>query len=247
MGIEFNRINKYILITSPTTELEALDIYNAAMDWADELDNMPYSTPMRAIGKAPLGGGVYTDSVFILQNGWKIKFWSGTYQALVRGTLITEDETPRTVPPDFGNVEVVFQVSSQGTVIPDEAEWTQTEKDGIISDVDIIQAKTDNIPSDLGDVPTEPELDSKHGFGSWEGATPSQVWDHTSRKLTSTELAGEDGHVAKEETVIEKSGDIKGTGFVKDEDSLTKIKDELNMRPTDAPKSKAQAWNQRNR
>ena len=101
---------------------------------------------MMAIGKAPLGGGVYTDSIFILQKGWKIKFWSGTYQATITGTLITDDETERTVPPDSGSVEVVFQVSSQATVIGGEGVWNQTEKNGIIADVDAIQSKTENLP-----------------------------------------------------------------------------------------------------
>lgn len=141
MGIEFNPTNKLILITSPTTQLTALSIYNEAMDWCDEQPTIVHTVPMRAVGKAPLGGGVYTDSIFILQDGWKIKFWSGTYQAVIMGTVITDDETPRTVPPDYGNVEVIFQVSSQGIIILGVGEWTQTEKDAIISDVGLIKSK----------------------------------------------------------------------------------------------------------
>jgi len=115
LGIAFDPVNKYILITSPTTSLTALELYNASMDWCDELENMQYDPPMRALGKAPLGGGVYTDSIFILQNGWKIKPWSGTYQLVIEGTLITDDETQRIVQPDSGNVEAVFQVATYGT------------------------------------------------------------------------------------------------------------------------------------
>jgi len=33
------------------------------------------------------------------------------------------------------------------------------------------------IPSDLGDVPTDSELDTAHGAGSWEGTTPADVAD----------------------------------------------------------------------
>ena len=142
MPIAFDPVNKYILVTSPTTELTALALYSATMDWCDEQPTIVHSVPMKAVGKAPLGGGVYTDSIFILQDGWKIKFWSGTYQAVIMGTVITDDETPRTVPPDSGNVEVIFQVSSQGIVIPGEGEWTQIEKDAIISDVAFIKSKT---------------------------------------------------------------------------------------------------------
>ena len=146
MGIEFDPIHKYILVTSPTTDLTALEIYSATMGWCDDQPTMGYTVPMKAIGKAPLGGGVYTDSIFVLQQGWKIKFWSGTYQAVIIGTLITDDETARTVPPDSGNVEVVFQVSSQATVIGGEGVWTITEKNGILADVNAMQVKIENLP-----------------------------------------------------------------------------------------------------
>ena len=151
MGIEFDPINKYIKITSPTTELTALEIYNAAMDWCDDQPTIGYSVPMKASGKFTLGGGAYSDSIFILQNGWKIKFWDGTYQATITGTLITEDATPRTVPPDSGNVEIVFQVSSQATVIEGAGGvevWTEVEKDGVVEDVFTVKGKTANLPID---------------------------------------------------------------------------------------------------
>ena len=119
MPIEFDPIAKYILITSPTTGSTALEIYDATMDWCDNQPNMVHTVPMSAVGKNPLGGGIYTDSIFILQGGWKLKFWSGTYQALIVGTLITDDSSPRIVSPDSGSVDVTFQVSSQGIIITD--------------------------------------------------------------------------------------------------------------------------------
>lgn len=131
MAVEFDPTNKYIKITSGTS-ITGLEIYNATMDWCDAQENMAYSVPMKAIGKAPLGGGVYTDSIFILQDGWKIKLYDGTYQFTVYGTVITDDESSRTVPPDTGYVEVVFQVSSQATIISGEgAGITQQDKEDI--------------------------------------------------------------------------------------------------------------------
>lgn len=150
MPVQFDPVNKYILITSPTKELTALEIYGDAMDWCDELENMQYAPPIEAVGKFDMGGGVYSDSIFMLANGWKIKFWSGTYQATITGTLLPEPGQQRTVPPDSGNIEVVFQVSSQATVIEGEGVWTETEKNGLLSAVNIIQAKTDNLPEDPG-------------------------------------------------------------------------------------------------
>jgi len=131
MAIVFDPINKYIKITSGT-EITALAIYNAVMDWCDEQENIAYTVPMRAIGKASMGGGIYSDSIFILQNGWKIKLYDGTYQFTITGTLIALDEAgdpyPRTEPPDSGNVEVIFQVSSQGTLIVSGSGVTEQDK-----------------------------------------------------------------------------------------------------------------------
>ena len=120
MPFEFDPVNKYIKILSGTgSPLSALTIYNAVMDWADSQEAIVYSAPMGAVGKAPLGGGVYTDSIFVLQDGWKIKLYNGTYQFVITGTVITDNGTARTVPPDSGNVEIVFQVSSQGIIATD--------------------------------------------------------------------------------------------------------------------------------
>jgi len=115
MAIEFDPINKRVKITSGTL-IPALDIYNATMDWCDEQASMGYSVPMAAYGKFPMGGGVNSDSIFVLQDGWKIKPYDGDYQLVITGTLITDDETPRTVNPDSGNVCFVFQVSAQGVI-----------------------------------------------------------------------------------------------------------------------------------
>jgi len=117
MPIVFDGANRYILITSPTAYVTALDIYSAAMDWCEEQSYMDDTVPMAAVGKFPLGGGASSDSIFLLVNGWKLKPWSGTYTLTVVGTLITDDESPRTVLPESGNVTIVFQVSSQGIVV----------------------------------------------------------------------------------------------------------------------------------
>lgn len=155
MAIQFNPIDKLILITSGTS-ISALEIYNAAMDWVDEQENMAYTVPMKAVGKFPMGGGINSDSIFILINGWKIKLYDGNYQFTFTGTLITDDETPRTVPPDSGNVEVIFQTSSQGVVVTQGSGVTEEDKQNIADlinpsivtvqeQVAKVKAKTNNI------------------------------------------------------------------------------------------------------
>ena len=116
---EFAPKSKLIKILSGSQNpLDALDIYDKSMDWADESSSIVYDPPMDAIGKASLGGGAYSDSIFILQKGWKLQLYNGNYQFVIKGTVITDDETPRTVSPVSGSVEVVFQVTSQGIQLP---------------------------------------------------------------------------------------------------------------------------------
>lgn len=133
MGTQFDPVNKYILITSPTTEVSALELYNVAMDWCDDQPTMGYDVPMRADGKFDMGGGAYSDSIFRLINGWKLKPWSGTYSLLVTGTLLPEPGESRTVPPDSGNVDITFQVSSQGII--SDPFISEAEEQGIADEV----------------------------------------------------------------------------------------------------------------
>ncbi len=94
MSVRFDPVHSYILIQPPTVEISAQTLYNEAMDWADELPFMSYTIPMSAIGKAPLGGSLYTDAIFTLENGWKIKFWSTTSHTF---TSIPDSSTKLTV------------------------------------------------------------------------------------------------------------------------------------------------------
>jgi len=132
MGVSFDPIAKYILITSPTILISALEIYNMAMDWCDDPTTISYTIPIMAVGKFDMGGGVYSDSIFMLINGWKIKPWAGDYQLVISGTLLGEPGESRWVPPDSGDVSVEFQVSSQGIVSVQGSGVTQQDKDDII-------------------------------------------------------------------------------------------------------------------
>jgi hypothetical protein len=116
MAITFDPINKLIKLTAPTTDVSAQQLYNASMDWADELDNMIYDVPMDANGKFALGGGVFSDTIYRLLQDWKLKWWDGDKTVLVAGTIITDDETSRTVAADAGSIETIFQVNTSGTV-----------------------------------------------------------------------------------------------------------------------------------
>jgi len=147
LTVTFDPINKWILLPdlSPNYTITAQEIYNSCMDWCDSQEAMDDDPPMRSTGYANLGSGVYSDKIFVLQKGWRLKPYSGTYTLKVTGTIIALDDEgnpyDRTVLPDSGTIIWEFQVSSQGIIIPDIAEWTQTEKDGIIFDVTLIKSK----------------------------------------------------------------------------------------------------------
>ncbi len=116
MAITFDPVNKLIKITTPTTDITGQDLYNASMDWADELDNFIYDVPMDANGNFQLGIGVFSDVIYRLLSSWKIKWFDGDKTVAVRGTLITDDDTNRTVPADSGSIETLFQANTSGTI-----------------------------------------------------------------------------------------------------------------------------------
>lgn len=145
MPITFDPVNKYILLPNPapTYKFTAQEIYNAAMDWHAEQASMDDDPPMRSTGYASLGGGAYTDKIFILQKGWKLKPYSGTYTLTIVGTLIALDDEgnpyDRTVPPDSGTVVWVFQVTSQGIISVQGSGVTDEDKEDIAN---LVETKT---------------------------------------------------------------------------------------------------------
>ena len=149
MPITFDGPNKIINITTPTTFTTVQAIYEDSIEWADEAVNMIYLDPMEATGYEAIGGGVYSDKIYILKNGWKIKPWSGDYSLIIQGSLITDDETRRSVSPDSGNVDIVFQVATFGTVTQVISGSGVTEQDKLDIAEDVWEhAKGDTVYTD---------------------------------------------------------------------------------------------------
>jgi len=149
----FDGPNKVINILSPTTFATVQDIYDESVEWSDEQENMEFHCPLEASGYAPIGGGVYTDKIFKLMYGWKIKPWSGTFQLRIQGSLVTDDESERSILPDYGNVQLVFEVATAGVVTVTGSGVTQQDKEDIADLVETqtgvpIKAKTNLIPAD---------------------------------------------------------------------------------------------------
>lgn len=74
MAITFDKPNKYILITSPQTEVTIQDLVDAIRDYEEILDNFDIFHIAEASGKQDLGGGVLVGITLELLDGWRVYF-----------------------------------------------------------------------------------------------------------------------------------------------------------------------------
>lgn len=118
MAITLDGVNKLIVLDT-TTAWDFHLIYQAIIDWSVLSTNMQYLLPCQGSGKGALGGGLYTDTIYTLINGWKLKpsgYTTGT-QVSVTGTLITSDGSAATVAPTTGGQPVwIFKVATNGII-----------------------------------------------------------------------------------------------------------------------------------
>jgi hypothetical protein len=119
MAITIDGDNKIINLSTSTDWLFH-DIYVALVDWSYLPENMKYLLPCQGNGKVDLGGGVYTDIIYNLLNGWKLKpsgYVNGT-QILVEGTLVTDDGSIPTDSPTVGGIpQWLFKVATYGVLV----------------------------------------------------------------------------------------------------------------------------------
>ena len=74
MAIEFNKIDKVILITSATTQVSIQELINNIRDYEDENVNLEVATIANAYGKQDLGGGALVGITLELINNWRVQF-----------------------------------------------------------------------------------------------------------------------------------------------------------------------------
>jgi hypothetical protein len=238
VAIVFDKVNRIMTVEAPATEVTIQDLINTIRDWEDNPENMEVAKTADASGKEDLGGGLAVGITLKLLN-WKLKFQDRTGPdwadcSVTGGNLVAVDanNVPMNpiAPAAYVTVTVVKAVSA--ALI---AEWSQSQIDSHIAESGAIKAKTDLIPSDIADIPTMTELNAAHGSGTWEGATPTQVWENPTRSLTTMDVAGSaNEHISKEETLSE----IKGPGWT--DESLKKIFDKINDGVKASPGSVAQ-------
>jgi len=135
--ITFDGDNKIIEV-STATSFNALDFYNAAKEWEDDIDTMQYLSPMDAIGKADLGNSVYTDQIFKLLNGWKVRpsGYSPNIVVTISGTFVSGDGSSQVVPPISGEaVTWLIQATTAATIIATGSGVTSQDKLDIADEV----------------------------------------------------------------------------------------------------------------
>lgn len=226
---------RIIEVAAPSIQLSVQDLYDTLRSLGAEAIDEPEI--IDGSGKESLGAGVLVGLTIKLLNA-KVKFEDRTGPSWVvcsigEGNLVAVDEGGDPInpvePSAYTQVQVVM--SAAGTITITGSGVTEQDKIDIADKVEVltgapIKAQTDNLPADPA---SKADLETVHGAGSWEGATPLQVWGHSDRKLTSRDIEslapGE--HLPSEEQVLNINAildAIKGLGFESTEDALRVIR-----------------------
>ena len=115
-----------INLVSPFTGFTGVELYSDAAEYAALVNgsSMSHIQPVVAAGKFPLGAGVNSDSIFTVQEPWKVKPYGGTYRLVVEGTLITDgaieiDYNTQTVAFTVGDYVVGGTSDATGIILAD--------------------------------------------------------------------------------------------------------------------------------
>lgn len=144
-SFSFDKVTRIITVEAPTTEVTIQELINAIRDWEDELANFDTAKVADASGKEALGGGLQVGITLKLFN-WKLKFaeragpdWVDC--SFYGGNLVAIDANSQPMnpiqPSAYVTITIVKAVSAALIT-----EWTQSEKDNLISDVVYIKSKT---------------------------------------------------------------------------------------------------------
>lgn len=214
--IDWSVSPRIIEVAAPSTALTIQDLYDTLRSLGAGVDAIDEPEIIDGSGKETLGVGVLVGLTIKLLNA-RVKFEDRSGPdwivcSIGGGNLVAVDEAGEPMgpvePSAYTQVQVIM--SAAGTITITGSGVTEQDK------VDIKNA----VASELATV---------HGASSWEGATPSQVWGHDDRRLTSrdieSQIPGE--HLPSEEQVQNLDAvlnAIKGLGFESAEDALRVIR-----------------------
>ena len=95
--VTFDGPNRLILINEGETELNfKSDVYSAWKEWFSDPnhENGTYLEAISNIGGDPLPGARALGSTFFLENGWRMRTWSGDHELTVTGNVFTREGDP---------------------------------------------------------------------------------------------------------------------------------------------------------
>jgi hypothetical protein len=137
VAIEFDRVNRFVLITAPQTTVTTQAIYDACKDYEDEPGNLDLAQLCEAFGKQDLGGGVLVAITLVMLNGWRVKFEDRAgpvyEQMRISGGNIVANYTGS---PDYNQnpvapssfTQVFIAASSSGTLLQQEEVATKVDE-----------------------------------------------------------------------------------------------------------------------
>lgn len=112
MAIQFDGLNKLIILTSGTVKLSVPDLWSRWVDWFLTGDNSKFLPAMSVLGgdiSDPVAGTSIPVNVFLL-NGWRIRPQAGSHTlAVIAGILRVQGGGDPFVDPAFGVVRINLQ------------------------------------------------------------------------------------------------------------------------------------------
>lgn len=172
MAIIFDKTNKIILIEKTQSKVTIQELINAIRDFEDNWLGIDEASLANAYGKQDLGGGAKVGITLELINNWRIQFedrteWTTCY--IKGGNLVAINNYDNNPIKPSAYVNTIIAQSSAPTIA--EPVISEQDKADIISGTvsDIEAGKIADIEQNIID------LDTKHGTGSWEGASPEAI------------------------------------------------------------------------
>jgi len=116
MAIQLNPLTKVVEITTPTTTVTVQELVNTIRDWEDELGNLSYNKVIDAVGKADLGGSVYTAITLTMSDTWQIQFWNGVVVGYIKDGTVVGGVGGYPVKPTGGADTIIVNNQVGGTI-----------------------------------------------------------------------------------------------------------------------------------
>ena len=126
--VTFDGNNKIITISLVNSLSFHDDIYVDAVVWSSLPENMQYLQPLQGSGKASISSGVFTDSIFSIINGWKLRFngYSIGDIVTINGTITNGQLS--VISPSIGSSPLIlFAGYTNATIIDNEAVNTKVD------------------------------------------------------------------------------------------------------------------------